>query len=462
MFSILKFWPASRRDSASSKIYVDLSDVVAHSLWHTSCSGIPRVQLEVSTMLTRERADVVPFSLYNGTWLNLRPLIEEADGDADVIFRRLKAKFPYPGVYPSWRKPIQTVRLAAARLTALITRLCSRAPRMTARSTLFIGGAFWTSPPVMHLCARAAGAGADIIVLIHDLIPAVHPEFTGHNFSSEFLRILSLPAHFIVTTEYNAESLRQVRAELGVDGETQVSVVPLAHEFPGAERNALTAPPPTERVRHLGALDFALCVGTVEIRKNHMMLFSVWDELAADYRDNLPLLVVAGRRGWKADAALNRLDELFESGRIVFIEAPSDEELRWLYAACSFTVFPSQFEGWGLPVGESLWFGKPCAASDTSSIPYVGGDLCAYFSPFHAITMKDAIRSLLEPNIRDIYRQRIARAPLRTWTHVVTEIGRVIVQQRSESRQMSNDGARRDHPRARFFRTSSVMNTYRP
>ena len=46
-----------------------------------------------------------------------------------------------------------------------------------------------------------------------------------------------------------------------------------------------------------------------------------------------------------------------------------DAELAWLYANAAFTVFPSLMEGWGLPVGESLWFGKPCVASSGSAVP---------------------------------------------------------------------------------------------
>lgn len=413
---------------ASSKIYIDLSDVVAHALKDTFCPGVLRTQLKVAATLTQSSIDVVPFSLYRGAWRNLRPLIDETAGDCDLIFSRLRTEFRDLSVSPSWRKPLQAFRFGKARLAALITRLFSWAPRLTAQSTLFIGGAFWASPQVMRLCRQAINARANVIVFVQDLIPVLHPEFIGCDFSNEFRQILSLPAHYIVTTEHNAESLIQVRDQLGA-GKTQVSVVPLAHEFSGAERNAAPGPPPTGRIKPLQALDFVLCVGTVEIRKNHMMLFSIWDELVAELGDKLPLLVVAGCRGWKAEAALSRLDEFFGSGRIVFIEAPSDGELHWLYAACSFTVFPSLIEGWALPVGESLWFGKPCAASDTSSIPHVGGDLCAYFSPYHAGAMKDAIRAFLDTNIRNAYRQRIARARLRTWVDVTADIGSAIVRE---------------------------------
>ncbi|MEW6438553.1 MAG: glycosyltransferase family 1 protein [Pseudomonadota bacterium] len=426
------FGATAREKSASPKIYLDLTDVVTHAIWHSTSAGIPRVQLEIAATLLRSGKNVVPYSLYNNTWRTLAPYFEQSNGDGDLLLRLFQQSVPFRGVRPSLRRPIETARLLQARLGALTERLRSRTPALTAESTVFVGGAFWISPPAMALCKRAAAVGANLVVLMHDLIPLIFPEFTGHDFSSQYREILNLPAHFIVTTEHNRAVLKNVRKDLGVRGETSASVVPLAHEFPGAARNA---PPalPTARLQSLQNLDFVLCVGTVEVRKNHAMLFSIWDELAAEHGISLPPLVVAGRRGWKADAALRRLDEFFESGRIIFVEAPSDEELRWLYSACQFTIFPSFYEGWGLPVGESLWFGKPCAASDTSSIPHVGGDLCTYFSPYHATTIKDAIKALLNPDMYHAYSDRIRRAPLRTWADVASDLGSAIMQRRSDS-----------------------------
>jgi glycosyltransferase involved in cell wall biosynthesis len=120
------------------------------------------------------------------------------------------------------------------------------------------------------------------------------------------------------------------------------------------------------------------------------------------------------------------LDETPRSGRIVFAEAPSEADLRWLYSACLFTVFPSFFEGWGLPVGESLWFGKACAASNTSSIRAVGREFCVYFSPYDRDAIKAAVRRLLDPELRRSFEGKIEAARLRTWAEVASDLARII------------------------------------
>ena len=76
---------------------------------------------------------------------------------------------------------------------------------------------------------------------------------------------------------------------------------------------------------------------------------------------------------------LPNLDYL--GARLYIYSAISDYDLAFLYQHCLFTIYPSFAEGWGLPVGESLGYGRPCVASKVTAIPEVGGSLCKYFDP---------------------------------------------------------------------------------
>jgi glycosyltransferase involved in cell wall biosynthesis len=69
-------------------------------------------------------------------------------------------------------------------------------------------------------------------------------------------------------------------------------------------------------------------------------------------------------------------------GKLNIIDDATDEEIVWLYENCMFSVYPSFYEGWGLPLAESAHYGKICLASDSSSIPEVLGPDAVYFSPF--------------------------------------------------------------------------------
>src|SRR5262249_5576839 len=103
-------------------------------------------------------------------------------------------------------------------------------------------------------------------------------------------------------------------------------------------------------------------------------------------------LVVAGQRGWLSDETLARLlltPELRDAVR--FVEGPTDAELAWLYRNCAFTVYPARYEGWGLPVSESLDFGKLCLSSDTSSLPEAGHGLTDLLDPVDRAAWHDRI-----------------------------------------------------------------------
>src|SRR5260221_5365630 len=143
---------------------------------------------------------------------------------------------------------------------------------------------------------------------------------------------------------------------------------------------------------------FVLFVSTIEIRKNHLQAFRVWHRLLQDIpRDRVPTLVFAGTPGWmvtdllKAIESTNRLD-----GKLVMIQGPDDATLCALYQACRFTLFLSYYEGWGLPISDSLSFGKVCVAANRTSLPEAGGTSCVYVDPDDTTGAYKTIRRMVE------------------------------------------------------------------
>jgi glycosyltransferase involved in cell wall biosynthesis len=146
---------------------------------------------------------------------------------------------------------------------------------------------------------------------------------------------------------------------------------------------------------------YALFVSTIEVRKNHVLMFRAWRRLLEElHSDVVPTLVFAGRVGWLVEDLMRQIanaDHL--DGKLVVVEDPNDAELAALYQGCQFTVFPSLYEGWGLPVTESLAFGKPCLIADRTSLPEAGGALARRFDPDNLNDAFTAIRDvILDPN----------------------------------------------------------------
>ena len=112
--------------------------------------------------------------------------------------------------------------------------------------------------------------------------------------------------------------------------------------------------------------DFILSVSTIEIRKNYLLFYYIYN-LAFQKKIKLPHLIIVGRRGWMAEEAYNLLTKDPKINENVTIcDNIKDNELIWLYKNCMYSVFPSFYEGWGLPVAESLAYSKCCISSNTS------------------------------------------------------------------------------------------------
>jgi len=118
------------------------------------------------------------------------------------------------------------------------------------------------------------------------------------------------------------------------------------------------------------------------VRKNHYLVFQAWSWLLERHgRGDVPTLVCVGKRGWMFEQAQRFLEARPDiENHIVRLSDISDAELASLYQACLFTVYPSLYEGWGLPVTESLCHGKACLTADHSSLPEAGGRFADYYN----------------------------------------------------------------------------------
>lgn len=238
--------------------------------------------------------------------------------------------------------------------------------------------------------------GACIGVLVYDLIPVMRPEWCDASLVRTFCNwmrtCLPLADRVFAISRSTARDTETFAAREGFALPAPVTALPIGTGFSGSSNQGIQR----DDLPRPGS--YVLFVSTIEPRKNHQLLFRIWRELAAALpRERIPTLVFAGRVGWMADDLMRQLANAdWLDGSIRHIDSPTDAELTSLYAGALFTVFPSLYEGWGLPVTEALAHGKPCLVARTSSLPEAGGTLARYFDPDNLHDAVGAVRTLIE------------------------------------------------------------------
>ncbi len=256
-------------------------------------------------------------------------------------------------------------------------------------------GATWSHPDYGRLISRKCKAnGLRFAMLVHDLIAIRRPEWSDRvvvrTFRNWICGVLPLCDIVFAVSRATAADVEAFAREQAIRLPGAVVTLPLGSELPhtpGARSGHL--PPPAS---------YVLVVSTIEARKNHLLLFRVWRRMLEELpRAQVPTLVFAGRIGSLVADLMQQIantDNL--GGKLLIVESPSDAELASLYDGCLFTVFPSFFEGWGLPVTESLGFGKACLIANRTSLPEAGGDLVRSFDPDNLHDAYAVIRDTIE------------------------------------------------------------------
>jgi glycosyltransferase involved in cell wall biosynthesis len=241
-----------------------------------------------------------------------------------------------------------------------------------------------------------------VVVSIHDLSFEHLPQtfkrrsrtqlrLTVRHSARRAARIISLSEH----------GRRDIIETYGITAE-RVSAIPLAapsHFAPVHDNREL------QRVRHNYGIDgdYILTVGSIQPRKNLARLVQAYASLRGNKSaDKLPKLVLVGKSGWLYDETLRALKETGVADTVVLTGYVPQEDLPALYSGALCFVYPSYFEGFGLPPLEAMKCGAPVIVGNKTSLPEVVGDAALTVDPFDVEAIASAMQRVIEsPALRE-------------------------------------------------------------
>jgi alpha-1,3-rhamnosyl/mannosyltransferase len=316
----------------------------------------------------------------------------------------------YPSSYPSVdleeREPLPpNLKEARVRVGALGRRWWSAGlPRYAARRgfRLFHGTNY--EVPLW--------GGAVRVLTVHDLSLLSHPETHERRRvwrARRRLPLMALAADAVVTPTEAVR--REVCSRLRVSPSKVFAVHEAARECFGPMSKVEAA----EALRGLGVEgEFLLAVGTIEPRKNLLTLVRAFEEVLRERPASGLRLVVAGGRGWLSGPLFESIEKSPARGRVVLAGYVTDEQLRALYSTCAAFVYPSLYEGFGLPPLEAMSCGAPVLAGNTPAVAEVSGGAARLFDPRDHAQLARVILELLDDHTA---RRALSEAGLRRAAH---------------------------------------------
>lgn len=273
------------------------------------------------------------------------------------------------------------------RLVALLGRAVLRRKRVPMAGKLYlnIGHTGLDAPGLPEWLARRR---LRPVFLIHDLIPITHPEFCRQG---EDLRHMARMRHalasahgVIANSRATLDALSRFAANEGLAMPESVVA------WLGADEQVAPVPlPPPARPSFV-------TIGTIEARKNHLLLLHIWERLAARMGPNTPELILVGQRGWEADDVFALLDRSTRlKGHVRELGRCDDATMLARIDQARAVLLPSFIEGFGIPLIEALQRGTPVIASDLPVFHEIAGEIPLYLDPLDGQRWEAAICDFL-------------------------------------------------------------------
>jgi glycosyltransferase involved in cell wall biosynthesis len=360
----------NRSRSAAGKIYFDLTTTF-HASGHPT--GIARVEdRALRALIAKYRDRIVPV-MWNGrtqAFLQLSRSAALVGIRADDL-ERLESE--------GAAKPIPDTKLSDARIV------------------VFGGAWIRNTQYIAALRALKAKLGATLTVLVHDLIQMklkhLYPEGVGDEFDRNVRLLSNVVDDFLVYSDCTKKDLREFLIRHG-------EIFKRISTFRLGDMTGLRTHDSEELSELQGRFSgktFAIYVSTIEIRKNHALLINVWRRLIEERGSATPHLLFIGRSLWRGEEVVEsiRRDEKLRQF-VHVLENVSDADLDWFYRHCLFTLYPSLYEGWGLPVAESLSYGKACITSNRTATREIAPELTDLADPYDFRAWHDRIAFYLD------------------------------------------------------------------
>ena len=272
-------------------------------------------------------------------------------------------------------------------------------------------------PDLVHVQYTAPLAcPVPVVVSVHDISFLEHPEYfpwlRARQLRFTVRRTIRRAARVITPSEFSRKRLLESYSP----DPAKVDVVPIAMSpafRPLPHEGALRQVSERFKIRQ----PYILTVGDLQPRKNQIGLIRAFEELVRTTPQLPHHLVIVGKSTWFADRIMDAAKHSRVADRIVFPGFVDDDELLQLYNACELMVFPSFYEGFGLPILEAMACGRAVACSNTSSMPEVANAAALLFDPENKGEIVRAMRDVLVDHELRIRMERLGlqRASLFTW-----------------------------------------------
>jgi glycosyltransferase involved in cell wall biosynthesis len=392
------------------KTYIDTTELAN---WQGKLTGVPRVMSELTNRFTQESSLPIFLAWDSGSSSYSEASFSAPTEDGAIRYR---SQFAYN---KALALPIRAShRLLRTRKRVARTKILEP---QSGDTLLILADWHGSDEAFINHISKLHSKGVKLVQVSYDMLPIVTPQYSGHateTFTKYVQEIYPLCNLILSISEHTrkdvANYLRGNKLRV-----PPIKVIRLGDDFnfPQAQMPHDTWLQGRDRTN-----EYILCVGTIEARKNHTLLYYVYKN-AVEQGIELPPVIVVGRRGWLTENIFEIItSDPDTKDKFIFLTSTSDGELSWLYEHCLFTIYPSFYEGWGLPVAESMARGVPCIASNTSSIPEIAGNLIGYFSPSSPEACLGAIRKMMLPSQHKQYRDNIKKYKPVSWDQTFEQV----------------------------------------